>query len=189
MPVRKRAPTRSRGAKRKWVRTVTTDSTRMARGCSSQRRRPERGYGLFHLTRPTATSPANRVPLRTGVREKSTSMRAPTARRSPIARFGAGRNELWERSIAEGHERLLLSSADWRFTKPRWSPDGAKLAFSRCATRDNTLAVAVLDTDGGGESILTRPTTSRCRPMTGRGTGRPYSARVDSFSPSDTPRV
>ncbi len=33
----------------------------------------------------------------------------------------AGRNELWERSIAEGRERLLLASTDWRFTKPRVS--------------------------------------------------------------------
>ena len=38
----------------------------------------------------------------------------------------AGRNELWERSIAEGQERLLLSSTDWRLAKPRWSPDGAQ---------------------------------------------------------------
>ena len=69
----------------------------------------------------------------------------------------AGRNELWERSLAEGQERLLLSSTDWRFTKPRWSPDGARLAFSRCATRDSTLAVAVLNTDGSGERVLTKP--------------------------------
>ena len=69
----------------------------------------------------------------------------------------AGRSELWERSITEGQERLLLSSTSWRFTKPRFSPDGAKVAFSRFATRDNTLAVAVLNTDGTGERVLTKP--------------------------------
>ena len=70
----------------------------------------------------------------------------------------AGRNELWERSIVEGQERLLLSSKDWRFIKPRWSPDGAKLAFSRCAARVTTrIAVAVLNTDGSGERVLTKP--------------------------------
>jgi Tol biopolymer transport system component/DNA-binding winged helix-turn-helix (wHTH) protein len=69
----------------------------------------------------------------------------------------AGRNELWERSIAEGRERLLLSSTDWRMVKPRWSPDGAKLAFSRCASPDNSLAVAVINTDGTGERVLTKP--------------------------------
>ena len=68
----------------------------------------------------------------------------------------AGRNELWERSIGEGHERLLLSSTDWQFTKPRWSPDGTQLAFSRWATRDHLLAVALLNTDGSGERVLTR---------------------------------
>jgi Tol biopolymer transport system component/DNA-binding winged helix-turn-helix (wHTH) protein len=69
----------------------------------------------------------------------------------------AGRNELWERSISEGQDRLLLSSPKWRFSKPRWSPDGAKLAFSRCTGRDRGLAVAVLNADGSGERVLTRP--------------------------------
>ena len=50
----------------------------------------------------------------------------------------AGRNELWERSTVEGQERLLLSSTDSRLAKPLWSPDGARLAFLRCATRDNS---------------------------------------------------
>jgi Tol biopolymer transport system component len=71
----------------------------------------------------------------------------------------AGRNELWERSVIEGRERLLLSSTDWRLAKPLWSPDGARLAFSRCATRDHTVApaVAVLNTDGSGQRVLTLP--------------------------------
>lgn len=69
----------------------------------------------------------------------------------------AGRDELWERSILEGHERLLLSSTDWRFAKPRWSPNGAKLAFSRCEPSGRGQAVAVLNTDGSGERVLTRP--------------------------------
>jgi Tol biopolymer transport system component len=46
----------------------------------------------------------------------------------------AGRNELWERSTVNGHERLVLSSTSWRFSTPRWSPDRAKLAL-RCAMR------------------------------------------------------
>jgi len=68
-----------------------------------------------------------------------------------------GRSELWERSMTEGQDRLLLSSLDWQFASPRWSPDGAKLAFSRCATRDHSLAVAVLNADGGAERVLTKP--------------------------------
>jgi Tol biopolymer transport system component len=69
----------------------------------------------------------------------------------------AGRDELWERSFAAGEERLLLSSQDARFMKPRWSPDGARLAFSRCAARNDGLAVAVLNMDGSGERTLTKP--------------------------------
>ena len=70
----------------------------------------------------------------------------------------AGRSELWERTINEGQERLLLASADWRFAKPLWSPDGARLAFSRYPpTRDHTAAVAVLNTDGSGQRVVTLP--------------------------------
>ena len=69
----------------------------------------------------------------------------------------AGRNELWERSTVAGEERLLLSSTDSRLAKPLWSPDGAKLAFLRCAARDNSLAVAVLNTDGTGDRVLQLP--------------------------------
>jgi Tol biopolymer transport system component len=70
----------------------------------------------------------------------------------------AGRFELWERSLAEGRERLLLSSADWRFSKPRWSPDGTKLAYSRRGTSANSAAaVAILNTDGSGEQLVTKP--------------------------------
>jgi Tol biopolymer transport system component/DNA-binding winged helix-turn-helix (wHTH) protein len=69
----------------------------------------------------------------------------------------AGRSELWERSMTEGQERLLLSSLDWRFASPRWSPDGAMLAFSRCATQDHGVAVAVLNANSGAERVLTKP--------------------------------
>jgi Tol biopolymer transport system component/DNA-binding winged helix-turn-helix (wHTH) protein len=69
----------------------------------------------------------------------------------------AGRHELWERSIAEGQERLLLSSVHWKLVKPRWSPDGGQLAFSRYAERDHTLAVGVILADGSGERVLTEP--------------------------------
>ena len=73
--------------------------------------------------------------------------------------FRAGRSELWERSMSEGQERLLLSSADRKLAKPLWSPDGARLAFMRWDTRDNTSpsAVALLNADGTGERVLTSP--------------------------------
>jgi len=69
----------------------------------------------------------------------------------------AGRNELWERSLGEGRERLLLSSPNWKLVKPRWSPDGAMLAFLRCGSKGGAPVLAVLNADGSGERALTRP--------------------------------
>ena len=37
-----------------------------------------------------------------------------------------GRYELWERSILDGRERLLISSAGWVRSRPHWSPDGLR---------------------------------------------------------------
>jgi Tol biopolymer transport system component len=68
-----------------------------------------------------------------------------------------GRNELWERSLATGGERLLLSSPEGKLSRPRWSPDGAKLAYLRGGSAGGPPVLAVLNADGTGERALTRP--------------------------------
>jgi len=68
----------------------------------------------------------------------------------------AGRNELWERSLGEGRERLLLSSPDGIVARPRWSPDGTTLAFLRCGGEGSTPVLVLLNADGSGERALTR---------------------------------
>lgn len=70
------------------------------------------------------------------------------------------REELWERSMLDGHERLLLSTVGWRRTRPRWSRDGLSLAYQRSrldrAGGRAEFAVAVLRV-GGEERLLTAP--------------------------------
>ena len=69
----------------------------------------------------------------------------------------AGRYELRERSVEEGRDRLLLSSPVSKLSRPRWSPDGARLAFLRCGTPEQTPVLAVVNADGSNERALTRP--------------------------------
>jgi Tol biopolymer transport system component len=69
----------------------------------------------------------------------------------------AGRSELWERSVDEGQERLLLSSVNWAMAKPLWSPDGGRLAFLRWDPRDKDYRIALVNADGTGEHSLTLP--------------------------------
>ena len=70
-----------------------------------------------------------------------------------------GRQEFWERTIADGRERLLLSATGWTLTRPRWSRDGLRLAYLRRrgdgANRVD-YAVMVLPV-GGQERPLTKP--------------------------------
>jgi Tol biopolymer transport system component len=76
------------------------------------------------------------------------------------SRIRGGRQEFWERSLADGRERLLLSSAGWKLTRPRWSHDGQQLAYFRRpaaeAASQADFAVMVLPIDGR-ERTLTRP--------------------------------
>lgn len=96
----------------------------------------------------------------------------------------AGRNELWERSVDGGRERLLLSSPDVKLVKPRWSPDGARLAFLRCRTRGDTPVLALLNLDGGGERALTRPEEVEMLASDWSNDGRAILGSC-RFSPSD----
>jgi Tol biopolymer transport system component/DNA-binding winged helix-turn-helix (wHTH) protein len=71
-----------------------------------------------------------------------------------------GRQEFWERSFADGHERLLLSSTGWNLTRPRWSHDGQQLAYLRrratAAANQADSEVMVLPINGQARA-LTRP--------------------------------
>jgi Tol biopolymer transport system component len=72
----------------------------------------------------------------------------------------AGRQELWERSVADGREHLLLSTATWSLTRPRWSPDGLQLAYTRRrpgVPMDRAEPAVALLAIGGQERLLTRP--------------------------------
>ena len=119
--------------------------------------RAGQGCGNFPSTPPRAASPASRLPLLAAAREKSISTCGPTARRSRIRPSGLAATSYGNDRLPAGEERLLLSSTDSRLAKPLWSPDGAKLAFLRCAPRGNSLAVAVLNTDGTGDRVLSLP--------------------------------
>jgi Tol biopolymer transport system component/DNA-binding winged helix-turn-helix (wHTH) protein len=70
------------------------------------------------------------------------------------------RQELWERSMLDGRERLLLSTTGWKRTRPRWSRDGLNLAYARSREDVNgghtESAVTVLPV-GGEERLLTKP--------------------------------
>jgi Tol biopolymer transport system component/DNA-binding winged helix-turn-helix (wHTH) protein len=66
----------------------------------------------------------------------------------------AGASELWERWLSDGEERRLISSREWKLAKPRWSPNGRRLAFSRCADDARSVTVAVVNADGGDQQVV-----------------------------------
>jgi dipeptidyl aminopeptidase/acylaminoacyl peptidase len=71
------------------------------------------------------------------------------------------RQQVWERDVIAGKERLLVDADAWTRTRPRWSSDGHRLSYlRRRVLADGNAgegAVAILSVDRGQESLLTRP--------------------------------
>ena len=117
----------------------------------------------------------------------------------------AGRQELWERSLLDRRERLVIASTEWTLTRPHWSPDGTRIAYSRRpngrALNTTDAVVAVLTVQDGAEHPVTRPGEPRFVPsdwsangsqLIGgcpQGAGRPVATcvldvtSVDSIAP------
>jgi Tol biopolymer transport system component len=88
----------------------------------------------------------------------------------------SGRQEVWERTVADGRERLLVSSGEWLLSRPRWSADGTHLAYlrRRASAKGHSLdaAVAVFAVDRRQERLLTRPGTDALVPSDWSTDGR-----------------
>jgi Tol biopolymer transport system component/DNA-binding winged helix-turn-helix (wHTH) protein len=69
------------------------------------------------------------------------------------------RSQLWQRSLLDGTEQLLLTDASMR-SNPHWSHDGTQLAYVRVdpdpTSAGRALAIVVLPTGGGGERVVAR---------------------------------
>jgi Tol biopolymer transport system component len=65
----------------------------------------------------------------------------------------AGKSELWEKSLEDGRENLLLADDYFRIN-PRWSRDGTRLSYRR---QNREEACSVLLPIGGEERVLTSP--------------------------------
>jgi Tol biopolymer transport system component len=128
-----------------------------ATGFSSRRPRAGRDCGRFHSDSSTGRLVGEPHPITSGSTGEVDFDAQADGSKVAYRAVRAGRNELWERSVDGGRERLLLSSPDWKLVKPRWSPDGAKLAFLRCGTEGGPPVLALLNTDGSGERALTKP--------------------------------
>ncbi|HEV8130450.1 MAG TPA: protein kinase, partial [Acidobacteriota bacterium] len=67
-----------------------------------------------------------------------------------------GKQELWEKSLEDGHETLLVADDFSRFAV-RWSRDGTQLAYRRSNSKTREQSIVLLPAGGGNEVIVTSP--------------------------------
>ena len=76
--------------------------------------------------------------------------------------------QVWERTVSDGRERLLVEGDDWVRTRPRWSSDGRWLSYLKrrpaSAGSSGDATVALLAVARGEEILLTRPGTPEVVP-------------------------
>ena len=85
-----------------------------------------------------------------------------------------GKQELWQRTLASGQDRLLLSAVS--ISAPRFSPDGRRLVYRRDdGSGGNHHVVATLDLSTDEERIVTPP-----RPMSDAELMAPFDWSADS---------
>ena len=84
-----------------------------------------------------------------------------------------GKQELWQRTLASGQDRLLLSALS--ISAPRFSPDGRRLVYRRDdGSGSNQYVVATLNLSTGEERLATRP-----RPMSEAELMAPFDWSAD----------
>ena len=69
----------------------------------------------------------------------------------------AGRTEVWQLDTHSRTERLLVASANWRPSTPRWSLDGRRLAYTRPQPGGTDAVVALLSPEAGREQVVNLP--------------------------------
>ena len=136
---------------------LAADGTRLAFTARSERTRVWRFP--FDPTTGRLTGPGG--PLLGGGAAEYDVSAPPDGNKVAYRTVRGNRQEMWERLVLDGRERLLVSGSEWMRTTPRWSRDGTRLAYMRTGTRtgrtDVSRAVAILPVAGGSEQLLSFP--------------------------------
>jgi Tol biopolymer transport system component/DNA-binding winged helix-turn-helix (wHTH) protein len=87
-----------------------------------------------------------------------------------------GTQQLWERNVVDGQERLLVRGDQWTRTRPRWSSDGRRLSYLRRRSTSGggpaDGSVVVFSVDRGEERLLTTPGAPHIIPSDWSADGR-----------------
>ncbi|ODS52866.1 MAG: hypothetical protein ABS36_15465 [Acidobacteria bacterium SCN 69-37] len=65
-----------------------------------------------------------------------------------------GQQQLWERSVSDGAERILLAGPAAPSSSPRWSPDGRTIAYARRRDPAEGDAIGLFDAATGRERVV-----------------------------------
>jgi Tol biopolymer transport system component len=113
---------------------------------------------------------------------------SPTGEKLVFLAHRAGKEELWEKSLQDGGERLLLGGDDFLRGGIRWSRDGSGLTYNRrrlagLDPRRVDHGLVTFSTNTGEEQTLTTPGTANETPWDWSADGKWILAGTDRRTP------
>ena len=152
-----RGTTDRNGSRQERRPTGTSPCRRTDHGLHSPLGRAERACGNSNWILSTQRLARFGVALTSGNAGEIDLDASPDGSKLAYRTTRAGRTEVWELDTNSRTERLLVASADWRPSTPRWSLDGRRLAYTRPQPGGTDAVVALLSPEAGDEQVVNLP--------------------------------
>ena len=150
---------------------LSPDGRRLVFSAKSARTR----LWMFPFDAADGTVTGNGEPVTTGAGEQDADLPADGSK-LVYRTLRGGTQQLWERNVVDGRERLLVRGDQWTRTRPRWSSDGTRLSYLRsrktATSSQGDASLVVFAVDRGEERVLTQPNAPRVIPSDWSADGR-----------------
>lgn len=143
---------------------LASDGSRVAYTAHSEQTR----LWSFPFDPATGRLTGTGTPVTSGGADEGDPTASVDGKRLVYSTVRGGRRDLWQLSLLDGRERLLLDDVQWQRSNPHASADGSRLVYMRMSQPSGGAsvqpAVVILSPDSGDERVVATPSGRRFGP-------------------------